>query len=247
MLDLLHGRLHVRQRAAGAALRHPRRDRQPVPARRGDRRGASRPARARQHAARSPRTRTARRRSSAASGCSRTCWARRRRRRRRTCRRSTRRRIADRPLTMKERMEEHRAQPGVRQLPPADGSDWPGARELRRRRRLADARQPACASTRPPSSPTAPTSTASSSCAAALLRRPEVVRADRDREPADLRARPRAHGRRHAGGARHHAQRRAAATTGCRISIEGIINSTPFTMRVKAADAERRESPSESN
>ena len=40
-------RLHVRERAAGAALRHPQRLRQPLPPRAGDRRRAPRPARAR--------------------------------------------------------------------------------------------------------------------------------------------------------------------------------------------------------
>ena len=40
VLELLTRRLHVRQRAAGAALRHPGRLRQPLPARRGHRRRA---------------------------------------------------------------------------------------------------------------------------------------------------------------------------------------------------------------
>ena len=85
-----HGRLHVRQRAAGAALRHPERLWQPFPP---DHRFGRRaegavgqgwaldghvvPA-------------IARRRSFAASGCSRTCSAPRRRRRRPTCRRCRR-------------------------------------------------------------------------------------------------------------------------------------------------------------
>ena len=43
------GRLHVRQRAAGAALRHPGRLRQPVPARDAHRREPPRPARSGQH------------------------------------------------------------------------------------------------------------------------------------------------------------------------------------------------------
>ena len=47
VLDLLTRRLHVRERAAGAALRHARRLRQRVPPRAGSRRGAPRAARAR--------------------------------------------------------------------------------------------------------------------------------------------------------------------------------------------------------
>ena len=49
VLDLLTRRLHVRQRAAGASLRDPERLRQPLPPGAGDRRGAPRPARPRQH------------------------------------------------------------------------------------------------------------------------------------------------------------------------------------------------------
>ena len=77
VLDLMTARLHVRQRAARAALRHPRRLRQPVPPRHADRRRAARPARQgrdpRGHVAR----RRARRRCCAANGCSRTSSARR--------------------------------------------------------------------------------------------------------------------------------------------------------------------------
>ena len=39
--------------------------------------------------------------------------------------------------SMRDQMAQHRAQPGVRQLPQTDGSDWPGDGELRRRRPLA--------------------------------------------------------------------------------------------------------------
>ena len=49
VLDLLTRRLHVRQRAAGPALRDPEHLRQPVPPRHGDRRHAARPARPGQH------------------------------------------------------------------------------------------------------------------------------------------------------------------------------------------------------
>ena len=44
-----------------------------------------------------------------------------------------------RPMTMRERMEQHRANPAVRQLPQGDGSAGLRARELRRRRRVAGA------------------------------------------------------------------------------------------------------------
>ena len=47
------------------------------------------------------------------------------------------------PLTMRERMERAPRQPGLRQLPQADGSARLRARELRRGRRVADARTPA--------------------------------------------------------------------------------------------------------
>ena len=43
------------------------------------------------------------------------------------------------PKTMREQMEQHRTQPGLRELPPDDGPDRLRARELRRRRSLADA------------------------------------------------------------------------------------------------------------
>ena len=92
------GRLHVRGRAPGEALRHPGRLRQPLPPRRASptRRAAACSARA--ASSRSRRTPIGPRRWCAASGCSTTCSARRRRRRRPTCRRSTkaRRRAARR-------------------------------------------------------------------------------------------------------------------------------------------------------
>ena len=84
--ELLTARLQLPQRAAGQALRHPRRVRQSFPPRGVHRRQPSRrTARARQHPAGDVASRTARRRSCAASGCSRTSSTTRRRRRRRTC------------------------------------------------------------------------------------------------------------------------------------------------------------------
>ncbi len=109
-------RLHVRQRAAGEALRHSQRLRQPVPPRDADRatRGAACSARAASCWRR--RTPTARRRCCAASGSSRTCSARRRRRRRRTCRRSKRRpRVAAEDHARAD--GEAPREPGVRRLP----------------------------------------------------------------------------------------------------------------------------------
>ena len=88
VLDLLTRRLHVRQRAAGAALRHPEHLRQPISAASPSTDDARRGCWARAASCSSPRTPTAPRRLSAASGFSTTCSARRRPRRRRTCRRS---------------------------------------------------------------------------------------------------------------------------------------------------------------
>ena len=64
---------------------------------------------------------------------------RRRRRRRPTCRRSTRPRrdAGDELLSVRERMEEHRKNPACTLVPPRDRSARPGARELRRHRRVA--------------------------------------------------------------------------------------------------------------
>ena len=85
------GRLHVRQRAARAALRHPEHLRIAVPPR-DARAGARLPPRTARQGQLSRRSRgrriSGRRRSSAACGCSKTSSARRRRSRRRTCRRS---------------------------------------------------------------------------------------------------------------------------------------------------------------
>ena len=92
-------------------------------------------------------------------------------------RRRTRKAI--KPLTMREQMEEHRANPVVRELPQGDGSDRVRARELRRRRRLAGARRAARRSTRRASSRTARPWTASSRFAHALLQAARRLRAAR--------------------------------------------------------------------
>ena len=129
------GRRHLRQRAAGAALRRGRRDRGALPPRpRAPTRAAGCSARAR--SCWPPRTPPPRRRCCAASGCSTTSSARRRRRRRPTCRRWPRT-TRSAPRTMREQLERHRASPTCAALPQADGPDRLRARELRRRRRLA--------------------------------------------------------------------------------------------------------------
>ncbi len=106
------GRLHVRQRAAGPALRHSERLRQPVPARAGHRRRAPGPARAGQHpdgdVACRPHLAGAARQVDSRQPAR----HRRRRRRRRTCRRSKEHeRRRNKPRSMRERMEQHRANP----------------------------------------------------------------------------------------------------------------------------------------
>ena len=89
--------LHVRERSAGALLRHHGRRRRAVPARRARRRAAQRHRDAGVDPERFRRTRRARRRCCAANGCSTTCSARRRRRRPTTFRRWRRRISARRP------------------------------------------------------------------------------------------------------------------------------------------------------
>ena len=169
----------------------------------------------------SRRTPTARRRWCAASGFSRTCSARRRRRRRRTCRRSKTRTARRRPQIDARAAGGAPRQPGVRELPQADGSARVRARELRRRRRVADRTTAARRSTPRGSWPTARRSTASSTLRQALLKRPEVFvgtlteklltyALGRGLEPP-----------RHAGRARDRPRRPRPATTGFRRSSWG--------------------------
>ena len=135
-------RLHVRQRAAGAALRHPERLRQPLPPRDAAGRGRGAACWARAASSRSRRIRTARRRCCAASGSSRTSSARRRRRRRPNVPALDENKAGEEPKSLRERLELHRRSPDVRQLPPRDGSAGLRARELRRHRRVARRRKP---------------------------------------------------------------------------------------------------------
>ena len=136
-------RLHVPQRAAGAALRHPERLRQPVPPRdAASRQPAPRAARSGQHPDRHvvrephvagvPRQVGARERSRHAAAAA---AARRAGARRRTT--TTGRRL--RPCA--SGMEEHRDEPVVRGLPRADGSARVRAREFRRHRAVAHAQR----------------------------------------------------------------------------------------------------------
>ena len=98
------------------------------------------------------------------------------------------------PVTMRERMAQHRASPALRDLPRQDRPAGVRARELRRggavarargRRRHADRRLRRAARRRPPS--TAPPRSATRCCARALGHR---VRDDGHREAADVCARP---------------------------------------------------------
>ena len=132
-------RLHVRERAAGASLRHPRHLRQPLPSRAGDRRGAQGAARPGQHA----RGDLARRAHVAGAarqmGAREHRWACRCRRRRPTCRTLKPAEEGQKPKTLREQMAEHRTNPTCATLPQGDGSGGLRARELRRGRRVADA------------------------------------------------------------------------------------------------------------
>ena len=105
-------------------------------------------------------------------------------------------------------MEEHRANPGVRELPQAHGPAGFRARELRRRRRLAHERPARANRIRPPSWPTAAAWPVRRRCARRSCCQAGRVRRHHDREDADLRARPRARILRHAGRAVDRARRR---------------------------------------
>ena len=159
-LDLLTAELHVRQRAARAALRHPQREGHQLPARRRcppTARAAGCSARARildGDGVAEPHLAGRARQVGAAERCS----ARRRpsRRpnvpgaRRRTARRSPR------SARCAQRLEQHRANSGVRVLPQADGPDRVRARELRRgRASTGPTTRTSSRSTTPASTPTA--------------------------------------------------------------------------------------------
>ena len=231
VLDLLTRRLHVRQRAARAPLRHPGHLRQPLPARAGHRRSAQRAARARA----APRGDVACRAHvagrCAASGFSTTSSARRCRRRRPTCRRSRRTGEGEKPRTMREQMAEHRANPVCaschKVMDPIgfalENFDAVGAWRTRRSRRpdrcvgRAGRRHEGRRRRQ---------------LRKALLDASRGVRRHDDREADDLRARARPRRARHAGGARDRPRCGGATTTGSRRIVLGIVRSTPFQMRV---------------
>ena len=122
VLDLMTADYTFRQRASGAALRHPGRLRQQFPACSARRSGALGTCSARARFCWSPRTRTRRRRFCAANGCSRISSARRRLRRSRTCprsRKATRGRAADDARADGAAPSQSR----LRRLPQEHGSD----------------------------------------------------------------------------------------------------------------------------
>ena len=77
-------------------------------------------------------------------------------------------------LSLRERMERHRANAGVRRLPSGDGSDRVLDGELRRHRPLARRRKTAWPSTRRGRSSPAPSLTAWTRCVRRSTKRPEV-------------------------------------------------------------------------
>ena len=128
---------------------------------------------------------------------------------------------AGRVLSMRERMEEHRANPVCAQLPQADGSDRPLARELRRGRRLARARRrlghrAGDADRRQRPAARRHQGRRRRDAAAGAAEAAGDFRQHRHREAADLRARPRSAAVRHAGGPRHRPATRPAPTTAFR-------------------------------
>ena len=203
--------LHVRQRAAGQALRDSERVRQPLPPRHPRReQRARRAARPRQHpdgdVVRQPHVAGASRQVDPREHRS----ARRRRRRRRTCRRCRTPTASGEALSMRERMAQHRANAACCELPSADGSGRPVDGELRRHRPMADAHRGGqrrrCvgrAARRHPRSP-AWADCARRCCAAGAVRRHS------HREADDLRSRPRRRVPRCAGGPRDRPRRAGA-------------------------------------
>ena len=223
-------RLHVRQRAAGAALRHPERLRQPLPARH-----VRRPTRGGLLGQGSILTvtsyATGPRRCCAASGCSRTSSARRRRRRRRTCRRSTDNDADGTALSVRERLEQHRKNPVCASCHARMDPLGFALENFDAIGKWRDSDENGTPIDAPARCPTAPTFEARSSCGAILLEQPRAVRQDRHREAADLRARPRPRVLRPAGRPRDHARRPAAHDYRWSSIILGIVKSTPFQMR----------------
>ena len=134
------------------------------------------------------------------------------------------------PTALRERMEQHRNNAGLRELPLADGSARLRARALRRDRRSGARPTAAPRSTRR-SRWTATTIDSPKAFREALLTDGDEFVRHRRREAADLRARPRRRLLRRAGGAA--ARRATSAQNDYRWSslVLGIVQSTPFQMR----------------
>ena len=142
------------------------------------------------------------------------------------------RRADGQPRSLRERMEMHREESGVRVVPPADGSARVRARELRRARQVAHGRATARRSIRRRRSPTARRFEGIAGAARADGQPQGRLRADAQRQAAGL--------RRSAAGSTITTCRRSAriareaAPADYRWSsiITGIVKSTPFSMGV---------------
>ena len=170
------------------------------------------------------------RRCCAASGCWKTSWARRRRRRRRTSPALKEAHEDGKVLTMRQRMEQHRANPACAschaQMDPLgfalENFDAIG--------RWRTDRSGCARSMRPECFPTAPSFEGPADFATVLLTSARGIRRDRHRTAAHLRPGPRGRVLRSAGDPQDHA---GAAPGDYRWSslILGIVKSTPFQMR----------------
>ena len=215
-------RLHVRQRAAGAALRHSGHLRQPLPARHAaEPRSARRPARATARCWPRRRIRIARRRCCAASGCSTTSSACPCRRRRPAwTRRLPEPKPGAVPPTIRERLAQHRRE-SRRARAATRSSIRSGSRS--RTSTPSAAGEPstnrASRSTRAARTVSGAKVEGLSGLRALLLEQPDQFPAHGDREAAGLRARPPARVLRSAGGAQDRARRGGAATTAGRRSF----------------------------
>ena len=250
--DQLHGRpkrdrpadrqLHVHERAAGAALRDSQRLRQPLPQGHVSRRPAGRAARPRQHAhgdlvsepdlaggARQVAAREPAGSAAAAAAAQRSGPARERRGRGSD--------DGARPAGAAP------AEPGVRQLPRADGSARVRARELRRASASGatiDSRGQGRRSTRRARCPTAPSSAARSSSGPRCSKRKVDFVDQPDREAVCLWSGPGRRVVRHAGRPRRWCAMSATKDYRWSSIILGIVQSKPFQMRMPAEPAGTR-------
>ena len=192
---------------------------------------SARPARSGQHPDRDLARRPDDGRSAAASGSWRTSSARRRRRRRRTCRRFTSRRTTAKVLSMRERMEQHRANPvcascHARMDPlgfALENFDAIGQWRTRDGRTSRSTRRRCC--------PTARSSRVRRGCEDAARPVPSSSSTAIDREAADLRAGPRARALRCCRRSGRSCETRRASDYRFQSLILGVVNSVPFQMR----------------